>query len=576
MVVRNALALLLLAAPVAAQGSGTALTLQEAIDFERRGRHEEAAARYRTVLGSEPTNAAALLGLERSLEALRRLDAVLPFVRAALAADSGNRTVRSLEVRVWGALEESDSVRAAATRWIAVEPGSPEPYREWAGAASRRGDLTEAKRVLAEGTRRVGDASLAQDLAQVTTLAGDWIEAAQQWMVVVRASAGLVPAASASLGRAPPATRDLIVGALTGRAADPASRLLASDLLAGWGRADEAWPLLDAVLPSDRGQAVSQLSRFVDRARSARTREGTLVRAYALERLIALSTGQAADRFRLQAAQAYAEAGDLTAAEQLLRALSPAGSASGAVVGEAMTSLIAAMAEEGLVKQAEERLRQWEDRLSGDAQRQLVETLGWAWMAKGDLDRAEALVRNDSTIESAALRGWIALYRGEIAVARERFREAGPYAGTRAAATQRTEILAILERLQEARIPDLGRALHLLAQQDTIAAIQGLERVASRLPLTAGRQDVLALAGQVASARHDLPAAERLLVAAISADSAGPASAVAELLLARVHRDQGRLDIAAVGLEHLILSHPESAEVPHARRMLDELRGVVP
>src|SRR3972149_3453047 len=118
------------------------------------------------------------------------------------------------------------------------------------------------------------------------------------------------------------------------------------------------------------------------------------------------------------------------------------------------------MAEEGLVEQAEERRRQWEDRLSGEARRQLVETLGWAWMAKGALDRAEALVRNDSTIESAALRGWIALYRGEIAVARERFREAGPYAGTRAAATQRTEILAILERLQEARIPELGRALH--------------------------------------------------------------------------------------------------------------------
>lgn len=573
--VRSVLALALaLAGPLAAQGPARAL--QEATDLERRGRTDAAAAAYRGVLADDPANATALAGLERTLTALRRTEEIVPYVRAALARDSTSRAVRALELRVWAALSEADSIIAAATRWIALDPGSSEPYREWAAAASRRGDLVEARRVLADGARHVADASLTQDLAQVTTLAGEWAEATRQWVAVVRANPGLIATAAANLGRAPPESRDGVVGALNAPQSDPTMRLLAVELLAGWGRPGEAWALLDAALPADRAQAAAHVSRFVERIRVTRTREASLMRAHALERLLGLTTGSAADRTRLQAAQAYAEAGNLAAAEHLLRGLSPGGAASGGAVASAMASLIGAMAEEGLVEQAEERLRQWEDRLSEDARRTLLETVSWSWMAKGDLDRAERLVRDDSTVEATALRGWIALYRGELADARAWFRDAGPYAGSREAATERTEILALLERVTAERSPELGQALHVLGRRDSAAAVEGLERAARRLPATAGRPDVLALAGRVAGHRGDLATAERLLTEALAADTTGPATAVAELALARVHRDQGRIELAVADLEHLIVSHPESAEVPHARRMLDQLRGAVP
>jgi tetratricopeptide (TPR) repeat protein len=585
-----------LARSLVAQAGG-ARAVQEAIDLERRGRHEEAAARYRAVLADERANTAALLGLERTLEALRRTPEILPYVRAALAADSSNRIVRAMELRVWAAVGEADSAAAAAQRWITLEPRSPEPYREWASAASRRGDVDTARRILVEGSRRVGDASLLQDVAQVNTLAGEWGEAARHWLAVVRTNPALLATASANLARAPPAERDAILAGLLagtvgegggrrgiagvgegrqGTAADAPARLLASDLLAGWGRPGEAWALLDAALPADRVQAVAHLTRFTEKLRAVRTREGTLSRAYAFERLLGLSSGPAADRVRLQAAQAYAEAGRLEAAEQLLRGLTQGGTAGGGAVATAMASVIGAMAQEGLVEEAEERLRQWESRLPVDARRALTDAVGWGWLARGELDRAERLIDRDSTVEGAALRGWIALFRGELAVARERFREAGPYAGSRAAATDRTAILALLERVELERSPDVGRALHALAKRDTAAALAGLERVAARVPATGGRAELLALAGRLATETHQLDKAEQLLRAAVATDSAGPAAPTAELLLARVHRDQGKLEVAAADLEHLIVSHPESAEVPHARRMLDQLRGRVP
>jgi TolA-binding protein len=103
-----------------------------------------------------------------------------------------------------------------------------------------------------------------------------------------------------------------------------------------------------------------------------------------------------------------------------------------------------------------------------------------------------------------------------------------------------------------------------------------LRRAADRLSPGGGRPDVLAFGGEQALAQHDYAGAEVLLRAALASDSLGPAAPAAELALARVREQTGQADVAIQQLEHLILTHPQSAVVPQARRLMDRLRGVVP
>jgi thioredoxin-like negative regulator of GroEL len=69
--------------------------------------------------------------------------------------------------------------------------------------------------------------------------------------------------------------------------------------------------------------------------------------------------------------------------------------------------------------------------------------------------------------------------------------------------------------------------------------------------------------------------AERLFRSA--AAKAAPATAsAAELALAELLISSQRTEDAVSVLEHLILTYPESALVPQARRELDQARGAVP
>src|SRR5207245_2465388 len=116
-----------------------AQVIGEAVELERAGRQARAAVVYMAVLRGEPTNLAALLGLERVLPPLGRLPELLPLVRRALAADSTNRVFRALEVRTLATLNEPDSAADAARRWIALAPGEGGPYRGWGPAVAGGG-----------------------------------------------------------------------------------------------------------------------------------------------------------------------------------------------------------------------------------------------------------------------------------------------------------------------------------------------------------------------------------------------------------------------------------------------------
>ena len=200
---------------------------------------------------------------------------------------------------------------------------------------------------------------------------------------------------------------------------------------------------------------------------------------------------------------------------------------------------------------------------------------------RGELDAAEQALGADSSVDAMALRGWVALYRGDLTHAARQLHEAGPYAGRPGEATERARMLALVQRIGRERSPELGAALLLLARRDSLAALPALREVGRRLPGRSGA-GVLLLAGQVAARlgpSHD-STATALFAEVVAADGAEPRDAAvapaAELEWARLLLRRGEPAEAITHFERLILTYPESALVPQARRELEQARGTIP
>jgi len=376
--------------------------------------------------------------------------------------------------------------------------------------------------------------------------------------------------------QAPLGSRESILDLLADDKNDRSSGRMAADLLVSWNRPEEGWVLLDRSLPDDAQEAVRLLRRFADRAGLVRSKEGARARGMALERLAQLSVGSATRRARIDAAGAYADAGERAAVERMLQQIAAAEGAGSGSRAAAVATLIAVAVESGRVEEAEARLRDWEDRLTADDAASLRQQVSWAWVRKGELDRAAAVLGDDSTVTVLAVRGWIALYRGDIRTATDFFRGAGPRAGSRKEVTERTAVLALLQGITPDSVPLLGRALLQLARGDTATALQVLHEAAAALPPRGGRAGVLTHAGRLALDRQDYEGAEESFLGAIAADPASASAPAAAYHLARVHEELGRNDEARARLESLILEYPESAVVPLARRLLDRLKRAVP
>jgi TolA-binding protein len=154
-------------------------------------------------------------------------------------------------------------------------------------------------------------------------------------------------------------------------------------------------------------------------------------------------------------------------------------------------------------------------------------------------------------------------------------KEAGPYAGTREEATERTALLALLQPLEGEAQPRLGAAFLALEQGDTARAVMQFAELGRTLPAGKGGAELTLLAGQLEARRGRGKEAETLLRAAV--DSTAPAAAPAALLeLGRLLAQSGRNGEAVPVFEELILSYPRSALVPQARRALDDMKGAVP
>jgi tetratricopeptide (TPR) repeat protein len=259
----------------------------------------------------------------------------------------------------------------------------------------------------------------------------------------------------------------------------------------------------------------------------------------------------------------------------MLAGLADDSSAPGSVSSGAAMTLIGVLIDEGKLDEASRRLASVRATVSAEDFADLRRRMVLGWVRAGDLVRADSALAGDSTVEALALAGKIRLYRGDIPGAIERLKAAGPFAGDRAEATHRTMLLALLQPLEVDSLPGLGEAMLLLEQGDSARAASGLEKVAAELPPEKGGAELRLLAGRLAAAGGKSGDAERLFRAA-AVKEAGAAAPAAELALAQLLLERGRQNEAVAQLEHLILTYPESALVPQARRTLDQARGAVP
>jgi len=574
---RNALLWIVVAC--ATPGSvARAQAIGQAFELERAGRTDQAAEFYLATLRADPTNLPSLLGLERVLPRLHRIrDLVGPAQRAA-ALDSTNDDIAGVLLRTYVLVNEPDSARAVARRWALRSPGDEAPYREWAAALEHVAAHDAARAVLLSGRHALGPTSFGIELAQLDARAGDWVSAAREWGSAVAAEPSQQPNATAQLERAPDPQHEAIVQALSD-AADPAPyRQLAAELLLAWGDAPRAWTMFAPTVPPRAPDALYALHRFADLAAGLKSPAAWRVRALALTKFADLATGPMVGHARADAARAYFEAGDSAAARTMLERVVADSAAPPEAQQMARAALIRMLVQGGKMDSAAWRLTTLGDGLTADDRTALRFALARAHIRHGDLALADSALARDSSIEAVALHGWIALYRGEMGEARRLFRAAGPYAGDRRDATERTAMLAMIERIPEDQFPALGGALATLARGDSAHALVALQTAADQLTPARGRPDVLLLAGRIA-ARLGVDG-ERTAVAIFSeivrTGGTGAAPPAAELAWARLLVQQGNVVEAMGHLEHLILTYPESAVVPEARRELERTKGAIP
>jgi hypothetical protein len=561
--------------------------LSPGFELERSGRYADAATVYLGTVRADPVNIPALLGLERTLFVLNRMSELLPLVQRARARSPESGAIRSLELRVYAALNQTDSLEAVARRWARTAPRSDAPYREWGLALADRRQWDEARRAYLAGRRALDDeggGTLAIELAELEQRAGNWEAAAAEWARAVTRSTDAGPNAASQLAETPSALRERVARVLTAPEAHVRAKRVGAEVLLTWGQPIEAWRVLEPTLADSEAQAA--LRRFADLAGALTTPEGHRVRGLALNRWADLVPSPAADRARAEAVRELLEAGDRLAARQVLEGHSDAS-------GDAQAALLQLLIADGQLDVAEKRLAAEGGGsgggrgLTADDRAALRLALAKARVARGELERADAALAGDSNVAAIAQHGWIALYRGNLKGAMEAFRLAGPYATDRAAATERTAMMALLQRVQEESNAELGAALLTLARGDSAAAIVALRRAGSRLPVHGGRLEVLLLAGQVAARAGGVNDATAIALfdEIVRADPGGgggggggesAAPAAAELEWSRLLVRSGRGAEAIPHLEHLILTYPNSAFVPEARRVLERARGVIP
>jgi tetratricopeptide (TPR) repeat protein len=532
----------------------------KALDLESAGKYREAAPLFRLALHT-PAAENALLGLERVYAELGWTDSLVAPLDSLIARDPRNETYRTVELRTMQTTGGDAAARAAVDRWTREVPNSALPYREYARLLLEKNRAADADSVLARAGTALGTMrDLQFELAQTRAAEGAWVESAQAWRQALLHADYLEQAAAYALAPTPASSREAVREIFLALPVEVSSRRALADLEMSWGSPGDAWDALSGLTPDS--SAAAAWSDFAQRAESE---ERWSLARQALES--ALRWKRTPD-LALRAGSAALNAGDAAAALRLAPFADAKGDSN--VVAQSYLPLhVKALSALGRPADAEALVAGYDRLLPPGAHNSLVRTIAWGWVRAGDMTRARAALATAGVEgDSSDAAGWLALYDGNLKTARVLLRGGSENSSDLALA------LGIIARVKADTAPALGHAFLALARGDSAGAATQFVNAAEQRP--AVRSVLLATAAQIQSARHHDDEAVVLWKRILDDDPDTPEAASAELAWARTLRRTGDTAGAVSHLEHLILTYPQSALVPQARRELELAKSAIP
>ena len=545
-----------------AQREADTTAFYKALELESAGKYKEAAPLFRTALNT-PSAVSALLGLERVYAELGWSDSLLAPLDTLIRRNPRETVYRSVQLRTLQSLGKEDQLRAAIDRWVKDVPGDPSPYREYARLLLQRGLTASADSVIRQARQALGSTNdLQLEIAQLRAAMGLWEESAQAWRLALVTSPYLEQAAIYALAPTPVGTRNAVRQVLVGAPVDVGARRALAGLEMTWGSPIDGWNALKD-LPADSLSAAA----WTDFATRAEAEERWPL---ARDALVAALRWQRTPDLTLRAANAAVHAGDPSTALRLLPVDGPVTDSARA----ARTSVplqARALAMVGRPAAAERLVERYDRWFTPGTRTVLTRAVALGWVRSGDMARARASLATAGTEgDSSDAAGWLALYEGNLRTARVLLRASTETTPELASA------LAIIARIHADSAPSLGRAFLMLARNDSAGAATAFAEAAERQVTADATSILLATAAQLRAALKDDAQAIALWRRIVEQQGATPEAPSAELEWARALRRHGDDAGAVARLEHLILTYPQSALVPQARRELDLARAAIP
>ena len=568
--------------PVTATATSADTTdpLSRALDAEDKGDSKRAAAAYRDALqrtlnagvADGDRIAMALLGLERTWAETGMRDSILPIVQRVLLVRPTDPVARSMQLRTLVSLGKDDEAKQAFGAWRRALGNDGSPYREYARLLLAAGRAQAADSILTDASRLLGTAgALSGEVAQLHVALGRWNAAAVAFREALIDQPYLETAAQFALTRAPVAARDSIRGVLSALPAGLSPRRLLASLELFWGEPRRAWVALSSVRADDSTTAAWR--EFGERAEMAQAWQ------VARDAWLSVLERQGDLEAQTRAAQSALKASDAAGALEIARreprstvamsktlSLTKSPTHDPAARARALLPVeLAALGELGRPQEAQKRLEENARYLDAPARAAITQSLVGAWLRSGDVEKARDAVKGSDLDDDDETMGWLALYDGDLVVARKRLVRAE---------TRRPELvdaLGLLARTRLDRSPGLGQAFLSLAKRDTLAAARSFTALADSVGDAAPA--LLSLAARLEYARPATKRSLALWARIVKDHPRSPEAPEALLASARALRDGGDKIGAIARYEALLIDYPESALLPQGRRELGQLKG---